>query len=157
MTSKVNFAILDNSGETSSVGFYLPDLTPANYAATVDDSLGGVVGDIRLAMTPLILGNHLRRTVTAAVFNDGGTLPTSGFAQRELKARFSYRDTVNGELGSFEIPTADLDVLAQQGTDVIDLEELAVAAFVLVVEASCVSRDGNAIEIVSAQIVGRSL
>lgn len=154
--SFVNFSILDYSNEVSRVGFYLPQLSAANYDAVVDDLAGGVVGDMRLAMNALIKGNHLRRQVTAEVFQDAATLPGDPYAQRELKGRFSYRDTVNGELGSFEIPTIDLDVVGQQGTDVIDLEEVAVAAFVAVVEANCVSRDGNAIEITSAEVVGRS-
>lgn len=157
MPSHVSFAILDHSNETSRVGFYLPLLTSANFDAVAGDDVGENVGAIRLAMNPLIIGNHLRRTVTAVVYQDVATLPTDPNAQRERKARFTYRDTVLGELGSFELPTADNSVLAQQGTDVIDLEEIAVAAFVTAVEANAVSRDGNPIQIVSAQLVGRNI
>jgi len=157
MPALVTFSILDYSNETSRVGLYLPELTPGNYDSVTGDQVGESVGDIRVAMNALIAGNHLRRTVTAVTYNDTATLPTDPNAQRERKARFVYRDTVNGELGSFELPTADNSVLAQAGTDVIDLEEVAVAAFVAVVEANAVSRDGNAIEIQSAQLVGRNI
>lgn len=154
--AKVTFSILDYSNEVSTVGFYLPTLNAGNYAAIVGDGVGEAVGDIRIAMNALIKGNHLRRTVTAETFNDAATLPADPYAQRELKGYFEYRDTVTGELGSFELPTVDLDVVGQQGTDVIDLEEVSVAAFVAVVEAECVSRDGNPIEITSARVVGRN-
>lgn len=157
MSGKVTYTILDYSNETSTVTFHLGDLTAANYDARTGDGVGQSVGDIRIAMNALIAGNHLRRTVTAEQYVDTAVLPSDPTAQREIKARFTYRDTVTGELGSFELPTADLNVLAQQGTDVIDLEEVAVAAFVTAVEANAFSRDGNAIEIVSGQIVGRSL
>lgn len=157
MTSKVTFTILDYSNESSNVGFYLEQLTGANYDGIADDGVGGVVGDLRLAMNALIAGNHLRRTVTAETFVDAATLPTNPNAQRETKGRFVYRDTVNGELGSFEIPAIDLTVVAQQGTDVIDLEEISVAAFVAVYEANCTSRDGNPVEVLTGQIVGRNI
>lgn len=156
MPSKVTFQILDYSGETGSVGFWLPTLTAANFDANVNDTVGGAVGDLRIAMNALINGNHLQRTVNAATFKDTAVQPTDPYAQREIKGRFVIRDTVTAELGSFEIPCIDLSVVAQQGTDVIDLEEVAVAAFVAVLEADYVSRDGNPIEVVSAQIVGRS-
>lgn len=155
--SKVTFSILDYSNEVSTVGFYLGTISSANYDSVVNDGPGGAVGDIRLAMNGIISGNHLRRTVNAETFNDAAVLPTDPYSQRELKGYFEYRDTVTGEVGSFEVPTIDLDVVGQQGTDVIDLEEIAVAAFVTAVEANAVSRDGNAIEITSARVVGRSI
>lgn len=154
---KVTFTILDYSGESSTVSFYTPAITSGNYDAIVNDGVGGAVGDLRIAMNALIAGNHLRRIVNAETFNDTAVLPTDPNAQREIKARFVYRDTVNGELGSFEIPTADLTVLAQQGTDVIDLAGTEVAAFVSAFEADFRSRDGNAVEVQSGQIVGRSI
>lgn len=155
--SKVTYNILDYSGETSRVGFYLPELSPANYAGIVDNTLGGSVGNLRIAMNTLITGSQLRQTVTAETFIGVATLPADPNSQREIKGRFVYRDTVNGELGSFELPTIDLGIVAQQGTDVIDLEEILVAAFVLVFEAEAVSRDGNAVEVISGQVVGRNI
>lgn len=152
----VTYTILDNSNETSSVRFYLPELSGANFDANVDDTTGAV-GLIRLAMNSLIEGNHLRRTVTAAVYEDGATIPASGWAQREIKAQFTFRDTVTAETGTFEIPTFDAGTYAESGTDVLDLEEVGIAAFVAAVEANAVSRQGNAIEIVTGRIVGRNI
>lgn len=152
----VTFTILDNSNETSSVRFYLPEMDNTNFEGTVNDTTGAV-GLIRLAMNALIEGNHLRRTVTAAVYEDAATLPASGWAQREIKAQFTFRDTVTAETGTFEIPTFDAGTFAESGTDVLDLEEIGLAAFVAAVEANAVSRQGNAIEIVSARIVGRNI
>lgn len=157
MPAKVNFSILDNSGETGRVSFWLPDVTGANYDTVAADLVGGNIGDIRLAMNPLILGNHLRRTMTSEIYTDTAVLPASGFAMREVKARFTYRDTVTAELGSFEIPTFDAGSHATAGTDVLDLTGGDLAAFVSAVEANARSRDGNAIEIVSAILVGRNV
>lgn len=157
MPGKATFSILDHSNEVSSMGAYLPDITAANYEAVTGDGAGQSVGEIRLAMNPLILGNHLRRTVTSDVYADVATLPANGAAQRERKARFTYRDTVNARLGSFEVPTFDSETFATPGTDVLDLTDATLAAFVTAMETHAVSRDGNAIQIVSAQIVGRNI
>lgn len=156
MPGHVNFSILDSSGETSRVGFHLNDINAANYEGTTGDLPGQFVGELRLAMNPLILGNHLKRTVVSDVYTDPATLPAPG-AMREIKARFTYRDTVNARLGSFEVPTFDSASYASQGTDVIDLTQADLAAFVSAVESSTVSRDGNGIQIVSAEVVGRNI
>lgn len=157
MPSKVTFSILDFSNETSTVGIWLPQLSSANFDIVSGDAVGENVGDLRVAMNGLILGNHLRRTVVGVVHNDVATLPTDASAQRERKVRIVYRDTVTTELGAIEIPTADYDALATQGTDVVDITAGAMATFVTALENNAVSRDGNAIQVVSAQLVGRNI
>lgn len=157
MPGKVTLTILDHSNETSRVGFHLPDMSAANYEAVSGDGVGQSVGELRLALNPLILGNHLRRTVVSDLYLDAATLPTNGAAQRERKARFTYRDTVNARLGAFEIPTFDSETYATPGTDVLDITQTDIAAMITAVETHAVSRDGNAIEVLSGQIVGRNI
>ncbi len=154
---KVTFSILDKSNEVGRVGFYLPEMDGANYETVSSDLVLGNVGDIRLAMNDIILGNHLRRVVTSDIYEDSAVLPASGFAQREFKAQFTYRDTVTAETYTFEVPTFDTGTYAQDGTDVLDLSSGNLLAFKNAVEGNAVSRNGNAIEIVSARIVGRSI
>lgn len=156
MPGHVNFSILDSSGETSRVGFHLTDINAANYEGATGDNVGQSVGDLRIAMNPLILGNHLKRTVVSDVYTDAAVLPPAG-AMREIKARFTYRDTVNARLGSFEVPTFDAATYGSQGTDILDLTQAGLAAFVTAVEAAAVSRDGNAIQIVTGEVVGRNI
>ena len=155
---KVTFSILDKSNEVGRVGFYLPDMDNTNYETVSSDLVLGNVGDIRLAMNDIILGNHLRRSVTSDIYEDAATLPASGFAQREFKAQFTYRDTVTAETFTFEVPTFDTGTYAQDGTDELNLADGGnLEAFKDAVEANAVSRNGNAIEIVNARIVGRSI
>lgn len=156
MPGLVNYTILDSSNETSRVSFHLPDITAANYEGATGDGIGESVGEVRLALNPLILGNHLRRTVTSDVYVDAAVLPAAG-AMREIKARFTYRDTVNARLGSFEVPTFDAATYGTQGTDILDLTQTDLAAFVTAVETHMRSRDGNTIQIVSGEIVGRNI
>lgn len=156
MPGKVNFSILDSSDEVGRVAFHLPEMTNANYEAVSGDAALESVGALRLALNPLILGNHLRRTVTSDIYIDAAVLPAPG-AMREIKALFRYRDTVNARIGTFEVPTFDAASYASQGTDVLDLTQADLAAFVTAVETHARSRDGNSIQVINAEVVGRNV
>lgn len=155
MAGSITLSILDHSGEVGRMRLYTPDLDGTNVASYTSDTPTNALGDIRLALNPLIAGNHLQRTVTATVITDAATLPADVNAQRERKAQVSYRDTVSGKLYRFEIPTFSM-VGVNQGSDQIDLTQADWAAFVSAFEADFVSPEGNAVEVVSAKHVGRS-
>jgi len=87
---------------------------------------------------------------------DDISIPANAYAQRELKWLVRYQDDVNGESGSFEIPCPNLTLRAV-GTDFADLTNAAVIAFAAYVNTYGVSRDGNAITMVSMEVVGRNL
>lgn len=153
----VTYSILDHSNEVGRTRVYLPEITGANFDTVAGDDALENVGAIRLAMNALILGNHLKRNVLAAVYVDAATLPASGAAQRETKAQFTYRDTVTGDTYTLEIPTFDSETFAVQGTDNLDLTNISIAAFVTALETYAVSRNGNAIQVLSGRIVGRNV
>lgn len=155
MAGKVTFAILDNSNEVGTVRFYTPDLGTTNVDTYVSDTPTNALGDMRLALNPLILGNHLRRTVTATVIIDSPTVPADVNAQRERKALVTYRDLGNGKLYRLEIPTFSM-VGAVTGTDILDLSHPDWANFVSEFEANFRSELGNAVQVVQAKHVGRS-
>jgi len=157
MASKAKFGIIDNSGERSSVNLYLLDLTGANYDDVAGNLVGNNMGDLRLAIATVCIGNFTGQSLQAVQYTDVGTIPANKYAQREIKVRFDYIDNVNGKRASFTLPCPNLDLLAESGTDNVDLEELTVAAFVAVVEANAVSVDGNAITITRGTVVGRNL
>lgn len=157
MGGKITYSVLDNSAETSSVGFHTADLDAANIDAWVDDSPTGLLGQLRLLLSALIIGNHRQRTVTAAVIPDGDVQPpANAFAQRERKAVVTMLDAVNGKYFRHEIPTFG-DAGVEAGTDILDLDVVAWAAYVAFIEANCLSPDGNAFTVVNAKHVGRNI
>jgi len=155
--ASVTHGMIDNSGEGASVTFYLPDVTPANYADITGNGPTDNVGALRLAVAGISLANSTRHTVTTEVYPEAGTLPSSPWAQREIKLLVQFVDTVNSKKGTVSIPAPDLSILAQPGTDVVDhVSNVAAAAFVAAFEANAVSQDGNPITVTGMRIIGRN-
>lgn len=158
MPAYVTHSLIGFSGEGSSVRFYLPDVTAANYDDVAGNGVGDNVGDLRLALAAMTLLNFVRHTVTTEQYADAGTLPNDPYAQREIKLLVSYRDTVTSKLYRLEIPGPDLSALAQAGTDVVDhTSNITAAAFVTAFEANAASVDGNPVTVEGMRIVGRRL
>lgn len=158
MTARTTLTYIDNSGERSSFSVNTPDLDATNIADYTDPTLGGALGDLRLATAAITLCNEVSQTVQAAQFLEAPTLPGSNFAQRESKLLIQYVDTVEPSVrGSLEIPGPDWSLVGQTGTDEVDfVGNVLVAAFVAALEANYVSRIGNPIEVVKATRVGRN-
>lgn len=157
MTSQVTFTLIDNSGEKSGIRFHMPDLSGANYDTTVGTDALDNEKELKDAVSAVSKGNHVQATVTAVQRVEAGSVPADPYAQREIKALVRYEDDVSFKKYSWEVPIADLDALATAGTDVIDITAGAMATFVTAVETYAVSPEGNALTVLSAQIVGRSL
>lgn len=156
MASQYTASWIDKSGEPSSTQLYFPTLNAGNIAAIVDNTPGGGLGDVRLALAGVSLCNFTNHAIQALSIPEIATLPADGNAQREQKVRFDYQDSA-GWKGSFSVPGPELDNFAVAGTDFIDLTETSVAALVAAVEANCVSRFGNTITILRGVIVGRNV
>lgn len=156
MPGKITYSFLDNSEEVGSLGMYTPELDVANIATYTDDTVGGVLGDMRLALSAITLCNNLSRTVTAIKIVDDAVRPADANAQRETKALFTYRDTVTGFLSSFSVPGIDRTLIVQPGTDEIDLGNVLIAAIIALFEASFVSRAGNPVVVTRVTHVGVS-
>lgn len=154
MAGKITFSILDNSNETGRVQIHTPTLDGSNIGTYTDDTLGGALGDLRLAISALIEGNHLQRTITAEKIVDAAVLPANPSAQRERKASVTYRDVVTGKLYRVEIPTFNM-AGAEPGTDILDLDVPAWAAFVAAFENYGRSELENNIQVIQAKHVGR--
>lgn len=155
MAGSWTWSILDYSNEIGRMRMHIPDLDDTNILDYTNDSVGGALGDMRIALNALTDGNHLKRQVTAVTVVDSAVLPTDPLAQRERKAVVSYRDTVTGKVYRLEIPAFSMSG-AIPGTDVLDLTDADWVAFITEFEANCVSELGNAVEVLSAKHVGRS-
>jgi hypothetical protein len=150
---KVQFNLRDYSDEYSGVGVEVADLT----ALQTWDLINGLADDLAGHVDAHSIG-----TIVTARYNQetqaaSDVRPASAFAQRELGFRFYVRDDVNQELGFFTIPCADLAIgSVVAGDDELDLTAAPTAAFVTWLEANALSRDGNAITVERALIVGRN-
>lgn len=151
MPSYVSWLIRDASNEYSPFKVPINNLTGANYAANV-----GLVTALQNALIAIILGNVATRSIAAEQtdINDAGV--ANQFAQREMKALVSYRGSTSNVLMRAEIPTPDLDKLID-GTELFDLADTDIAAFVTAFEA-IVQRNGTeAVTVEEIRFVARNL
>ena len=154
--SAVTINMVDNSGEPTSVQFYLPQLTSANYDDVAGNVAGQNVGDLRLAIAAITLANFTNHSVSAVNYPESGDLPANPYAQREIGLMVKYVDTVNAKKAHRVIPAPDLTLIAQTGTDVVDhTSNVAAVALTAAIEANAVSQDGNPVVVTGMRIVGR--
>lgn len=151
MAVKVSFSGLDASNEGTSFGVYMVDLSTANFTAQAAN-LAAVQAAIRGVSKIDFDGASYPAMYTPRETE----LPTDPYAQRELKWRVSYSDTVNNRTGEFEIGGAELTGIISPGTDFMNLSSTEGAALVTAIETHGRSRDGNAIAITSVKLVGRT-
>lgn len=152
MPTRNTFSFLDHSDETSTVSWESVTLTAANFDAQATE-----FNSLNSALLNLTLGvesQHVRGLVT-----EGTTTPPSDpYAQRELKWLVTYADATTGKRYQSEIPTPDLTDNLIPGTDQADVTSADWTAFVTAFEAFVTAPDtGNAVEFVSARLVGRNI
>lgn len=145
--TRVKTPFIDYSGEKSTATFNVAD-------AIGDAAITAIVA----AVDGLTLGNRQDAILAVETVKDAGTAgpATSPLAQREIKWLVRATDDVNARNVQFEIPTADLSLLAG-GNDFLGLAETEAAALVVALEANVLSVDDNAITVVSIQFVGRNI
>lgn len=136
----------DYDGERSSATIPVAnDTGPIELQAITDALVGITIGTL----------GEVNFTQVDQLKADDNTRPVSPFAQRETKWLVTYQDSITGDLGQFEIPTADLLVLGSGGE--ADPTNAAVIAFKAAVESELVTRAGNSATIVSIKHVGRNI
>jgi len=151
MASRVTFTILDYSNEQSSFAVNGESVSSANYDAQQTEAIA-----LSDAVEAISIGTLSKREFTSSIAFPEAGLPTSQYAQRELKWFVRYSDDVNGLKQSCEIAAPDLTLLVA-GTDLMNTAAGAGAAFVTAFEAFVKSSDGNAVSVDSVQLVGRKL
>lgn len=150
-----SFSILDNSNEISRMSFFFGPIT----ALTLPGPTGflALYGAFRSATQALILGNIIQDQWSGDITQYAKTVPSDVNAQRERKASVTYEDTTTHALYRIEVPTVNLAGRVQPLSDLIDLTESVVAAWVTGFEALCLSPEGHAINVLQIRAVGRSI
>ena len=143
--------LLDYDNESTTIGVYAADLNAGNIATqiTLQADFGAAINDMALGTLQRIQYGNTVESLQPP--------PSDPFAQRELKWRVDYRDTVNGKPGFFTIGTANAALLSATDRGKADPLNADVIAFTTAAEAYVLSQDGNAIEIEQIVIVGRNV
>jgi len=155
MPSVYKPVFVDNSGEKCSTTIYLPALSSANYDSVAGNDIGDNLGNLRIAIAAVTRCNFVKHNLTGVSYADLNEIPADADAQNEIRLRIDYTDNVNGRTGYFTIPAPNLDVFGQTGSDVIDPEEITVAALFTAIETYAVSRDDHPITVQKGVVVGR--
>jgi hypothetical protein len=150
MPGKLNLTFVDYSSESSTVGIHFPTLTAGNFAAQAT-----LMDDLVAAIEDVSIGNLQKDSRHAAETRFAVGNATNPFAQRELKWLVRCVDA-NGNAAGFEIPCADLSLLAAN-TDTLDVATAEGAALVAAINAGARSNDGEVLTFVEAVVVGRSI
>jgi hypothetical protein len=149
--SLVTFGTIDYSGEPSNVRFHVTPLTAGNFAAVNLD-----ITDLGTALDGVSLNTlAMQRVISGEIFLSRAK-PANVDAQREKKWLIRYEDTVTHKLYRNEIPGADLALL-DTNSDMADLTLTAWTDFIAAFEAVVVSPDGNTVDFIDAQYVGKRL
>lgn len=147
-----SLSFLDYSGERSSMTFHFPAVTALNIADFLAD-----FGDLRTATEAISLGSLVGDSWTGDTTKYDAAPPTDVNAQRERKFLVIYQDTVNLALYRLEIPVADFTGRLVDDTDLVDLTNTEVAAWITAAEVLVRSPEGNTINVLEMRAVGRNL
>jgi hypothetical protein len=146
----------DYSDELSSCTFNVSPITVGTITALLAE-----FASLRSATDAIVLGVRASDTVVMDKTVGSASRPTSAVAQRELKWLVRYHGVDDGKKWTCEIPTPDItltDVLIP-GTDIVDLTQTEMAAFVTAFETAVrpPGNDTSLVVIDQIVLVGRNL
>ena len=147
-----NVTIRDASGETST--------TTLNFGAVTAISIGGLLtqwGNFRTALGNIVRGVLGKEQLVMDNTVLDNSVPADQSAQVELKFQFTYEGNTSKKKYRFEVATPDTDKLVP-GTDIVDMTDPDVAAFVTAAETLGRSPDSDTetITILEGRLVGRN-
>jgi len=155
---KVLWSILDFAGEVSTHALDIVQLTAGNISATTT-----LIGNYLTALDGITLGRVAREIIQAANVDISAVLPSSPFAQREIKWVVIVQDAEGNKFKANELPTANLDLLennskylVKSGNVVVTTSAVAVQAFIDAYEAFAVGNTGLALTVWDVYQVGRN-
>lgn len=166
MAGQGGFTLLDYSGEKSSLAFYTGNITAVSLPGTLTQ-----FGALRTAIEGITLGTVNKESLKVFDTKLSNTNPSDVNAQRERKWLVVYEDNTAffdaplnaipnegfGKVFNVEIPTADFTGRMISGTDLADMANTEVAAFVSAFEALARSPYGGAVNVLRLVGVGRNL
>lgn len=148
------FTFLDYSGEKSTSRVYNGAITTVSLPEFLTE-----FGALRAAMDTITSGTINKEAWVGDDTLLSNALPVSEYAQRELKWLVTYRNTVSNNLYTVTVPTADPTGRLIPGTDLADLANAGIAAYVTAFEAIARSpeNDLDVVDVVSIRLVGRNI
>lgn len=148
------FTLLDYSDEKSTVTIHNGAITSVSIAGFLTN-----FGALRDAIDDITLGTLQKEKWVGDDEVLSNVLPTNVFAQRELKALVIYEGNTSQKKFSIEIPTFDPTGRMIAGTDLIDLTNTEVAAFVTAFEtiARTPDSDTETVNVLEMRLVGRNV
>jgi len=153
MATTNNFQITDYSNEKSNFSVTSITANAGNLAAqqTAAAALAGAVED-------LTIGELTKQTQNLIIL-DSPAIPTSPYAQRELKWLVQYQGDSSGKMFSVEIAAPDITDNVVENTDIADLASTDWAAFVTAFESYVRSPDNGTetVTVIGARLVGRNI
>jgi len=153
MATQNSFQITDYSNEKSSFGVTSITANAGNLAAqqTAAAALAGAVED-------LTIGELTKQSMNLVIL-DTPAIPTSPYAQREMKWLVSYVGDSSGKNFQVEIAAPDITDNVVPNTDTADLTSTDWAAFVTAFESYVRSPDNGTetVTVLGARLVGRNI
>jgi len=165
MPGRLGFTLLDYSREKSALSFATGEVTAVSLPGLLDE-----VGDLRTAIEGITLGVVSDESLSVFNTNLSNTPPVSELAQIESAWLVTYEDNlpffddpVNaipnegyGRLFTLTIPTADIVGRLVANSDMANLANTQIAAFITAFEATARSPYGGTVNVVSIKFVGRN-
>lgn len=148
------FTFLDFSNEKSTFSVFNDAITAVSLPGFLTQ-----FGALRTALEGVTLGVVQQEQWVGDRTVISNTPPTDPFAQRELKWLVGYTNPASGKLFTVEVPTADPTGRLVAGTDLADLNEAAMAAFVTAFEnlVSPPDDQAGAVNVEYVRLVGRNI
>jgi len=153
MATRNPIQITDYSDEKSTFNVVSVTANAGNLAAQQT-----LAADLVAAIDDLVIG-EITKQEQCLVILDTPAIPTSPYAQREMKWLVSYSGDTSGKKFSIEIPTPDITDNVVPNTDVADLSSADWAAFVTAFEAYARSPENGTetVTVLGARLVGRNI
>jgi len=153
MATQNTYTIEDYSEELSSFGVTSATANAGNLAAQQT-----LAADLFAAVEDLSIGELVKQQMGLVIY-DTPAIPTSPYAQRELKWLVRYVGNTSGKTFRIEIAAPDVTDNVVPNTDVADLTSADWAAFKTAFEAFAKSPDNGteAVTVVGANLVGRNI
>lgn len=153
MPARNSIQITDYSNEKSNFGFDSATLTAGNITAQL-----GLAAALVGATEDISIGAVTKQSI-AAVPLDLPAVPTSPYAQRELKWLVTYQSVTSGKLWSVEIACPDITENVVPNSDVADLTSDDWVAWIAAFVGFAVAPDdpADSVIVLSAKLVGRNI
>jgi len=148
------FTLKDFSDENSTVKIYNGAVTAVSIAGFLT-----AFGGMRDAVDDITLGTMHKEQWVGDNTVISQIPPTNVFAQRELKWLVTYQGDTTNNIHTLTIPTADPTGRLVPGTDLADLTDTEMAAFVTAFEAFARTEDSDleTVTVLEIRLVGRNI